>query len=134
MAKKKTAKSKDAPALQTSGLPEGYGQFLEGLKDSIRTTQLKAAVAVNRELVGLYWQIGKGIVERQRAYVMGNAVVDRLGRDLQSSFPGLSGFSRTNVYRMRAFYLAYPGPEEIVPQPVGRISETALPVAVEDIP
>src|SRR5262245_16505867 len=107
MAKKKPTKPGTPPAGRPEAPPEGYEQFLGGLKDRIRNAQLRASLAVNRELIALYWHIGKGLVERQKSHGWGDAVIDRLGRDVRHSFPGLAGFSRTNVYRMRAFYLAY---------------------------
>jgi predicted nuclease of restriction endonuclease-like (RecB) superfamily len=61
-------------------------------------------------------------------------VIAHLGDDLQKAFPGESGFSRTNVYRMRALFLAYQGAEKIVPQLVGQISETGLPLAIAELP
>ena len=61
-------------------------------------------------------------------------MIAHLGDDLQKAFPGESGFSRTNVYRMRALFLAYQGAEEIVPQLVGQISQTGLPLAVAELP
>jgi len=90
-----------------AGLPSGYAKFLEDVKSRIRTAQVKAALSVNRELIQLYWSIGRDIVERQRAEGWGAAVIDRLAADIQREFPGLAGFSRGNIYRMRAFYLAY---------------------------
>jgi len=91
-------------------VPHGYADFLRDLKERIRNAQIKAALSVNYELLALYWHIGKNIVERQQTEGWGTAVIDRLGKDLQTAFPGISGFSRPNVYRMRAFY--YPGTEE----------------------
>ena len=134
MAKKKSETRPPGRAPEAGLLPEGYESFLSELKERIRTAQLRASVAVNRELIALYWQIGNGIVERQKIHRWGNAVLDRLGDDLQRAFPGLSGFSRTNLYRMRAFYLAYRDAREIVPQAVGQMAETCLPEAVAGIP
>lgn len=90
-------------------LPVGYKPFVEALKVRIREAQIRAALAVNRGLLALYWDLGRAIVERQDAEGWGTRVIERLAEDLQKAFPGLSGFSRSNVYRMRAFYLAYPG-------------------------
>jgi hypothetical protein len=100
-------------------LPAGYPAFLEDLKTRIRTAQVRAALAVNRELIHLYWSIGRDIVAKQQADGWGTKVIDCLAVDLQHAFPGLEGFSRANVYRMRAFFLAYPAP--IVAQPVGQL-------------
>ena len=127
MAKKQSTKPDKRPAGRLEILPEGYEQWLGDIKERVRRAQLRAAVSVNRELVELYWQIGKGLVERQKIHRWGNSVIDRLGEDLQRAFPGLSGFSRTNVYRMRAFYLAYQDLAQIVPQAVGQSSDEGLP-------
>ena len=123
-----------AASKETAFVPKGYEKFLGELKERIRTAQLKAAVSVNRGLIELYWQIGKGLVERQKTEGWGKAIIDRLGDDLQKAFPGLAGFSRTNVYRMRAFYLAYAEAPEIVPQAVGQTAEAGPPRAVTSIP
>jgi hypothetical protein len=61
-------------------------------------------------------------------------VIDRLGKDLQAAFPGVGGFSRTNVYRMRAFYLAYREAQAIVPQAVGQPDPGSVPPPLADIP
>lgn len=98
----------------------GYGELLEGLKARIRSAQLRAALAVNRELVLLYWQIGREILARQREQGWGARVVERLAEDLRSEFPGMTGLSRTNLMYMRAFAEAYPD-EAIVQQLVGQI-------------
>jgi predicted nuclease of restriction endonuclease-like (RecB) superfamily len=134
MAKKKPTKPGMPPAGRPEAVLEGYEQFLGGLKDRIRTAQLRASLAVNRELIALYWHIGKGLVERQKSHGWGDAVIDRLGRDLRHAFPGLAGFSRTNVYRMRAFYLAYQKLEEFVPQAVGQISGEGPPPGPAELP
>ena len=123
-------------AVTRSDLPEGYGSFVEALKARIRDAQIKAALAVNRELLTLYWNIGREIVERQGTEGWGGRVLERLADDLQRAFPAVAGFSRTNVYRMRAFYLAYPskvGGSEVVPQLVGQLAQT-LPATIADLP
>jgi len=84
-----------------------YGELLEEIKTRIRAAQVKAALSVNRELIALYWHIGRSIVERQRAEGWGKAVVERLSADLGREFPGVGGFSAGNIWRMRAFYLAW---------------------------
>ncbi|MBI5595794.1 MAG: DUF1016 domain-containing protein [Elusimicrobia bacterium] len=105
----------------TSPLPAGYRQVLEGIKERIRTARVKAALASNRELISLYWDIGRTIVERQRAQGWGKSVVERLAGDLQAEFPGVSGFSRQNIWYMRAFYLAWRDRGPNLPQLVGEI-------------
>jgi predicted nuclease of restriction endonuclease-like (RecB) superfamily len=140
MARKKTSKTNELPSrgerLPSSRalLPAGYAELLEDLKSRVRTAQLKAALSVNREMIQLYWDIGRLIVERQEREGWGTAVIERLGADVQKAFPGLKGFSRTNVFRMRAFYLAYTKEVTIVPPPVGQLDGVNLPAAVTEIP
>ena len=89
-------------------IPEGYDEFLRGLKERIRTAQVRAALAVNRELVLLYWRIGHDILERQSQSRWGSKVIDRLAADLRNAFPEMSGFSPRNLKYMRAFAEAWP--------------------------
>lgn len=85
-----------------------YEPFLETLKGAIRQAQVKAGLAVNRELIMLYWQIGKGILEQQAKQGWGSNVIGRLAEDLKKSFPEVKGFSARNLKYMRAFAEAYP--------------------------
>lgn len=87
--------------------PAGYREFLNELKGKIRNAQLKAAIPASRELIQLYWDIGKDIVEKQEKEGWGSKILERMATDLQHEFPGVEGFSRANIFRMRAFYLAY---------------------------
>jgi predicted nuclease of restriction endonuclease-like (RecB) superfamily len=88
--------------------PGDYEQLLHALKERIRTAQVRAAIAVNRELVLLYWQIGREILMRQQQQGWGAKVIDRLAKDLQKAFPHLKGFSPRNLKYMRAFAETYP--------------------------
>jgi predicted nuclease of restriction endonuclease-like (RecB) superfamily len=88
-------------------LPADYATLLAEIKERVRSAQYSAFKAVNRELVGLYWDIGRKIVERQADAAHGAAIAERLAADLRQEFPGVSGFSRRNVFHMREFYLAY---------------------------
>lgn len=99
---------------------EGYDAFLSDLKQRIRTAQVKAALAVNRELVLLYWQIGRDILTQQEQQGWGAKVVTQLSQDLRREFPEMKGFSRTNLLYMRAFAEAFPD-EQIVQQLAGQI-------------
>jgi predicted nuclease of restriction endonuclease-like (RecB) superfamily len=98
----------------------GYGVFLEDLKQRIRTAQVRAAVAVNRELVLLYWEIGRQILVAQSAQGWGAKVVPRLAADLGSAFPEMRGFSPRNLKYMRSFAEAWPD-ESIVQQVVAQL-------------
>lgn len=100
----KIAASPNPPA----DLPPDYAGWLASLKSRIQSAQQRAALAVNRELVLLYWQIGQDILARQQAQGWGAKVIDRLARDLTAAFPGVKGFSPRNLKYMRAFAEAWP--------------------------
>ena len=91
---------------QETSLAE-YSKFIKSLKAKIRSAQIKAAVAVNSELVKLYWEIGKEIVEKQEQEGWGSKSLEKVAKDLQNEFPGIEGFSRSNIFRMKAFFIAY---------------------------
>lgn len=88
-----------------------YAEFVTELKQRIASARLHAARAVNQDLVLLYWDIGRGILERQEKLGWGQSVVEMLSRDLQKAFPGLTGFSAANLWRMRQFYSACTTPK-----------------------
>jgi len=92
-----------------------YQQFLSDIKQRIKSAQYEALRAVNKELISLYWDIGKMIVERQKGETWGKAIVDRLAVDLRSEFPGISGFSSSNLWRMHNFYTYYAKNTKLAP-------------------
>ncbi len=92
-----------------------YRALLGEVKERIRSAQYEALKAVNKELVGLYWDIGRMIVERQDVEGWGKAVVEQLAADLRTEFPGVGGFSASNLWRMKAFFEAYTGLEKLAP-------------------
>lgn len=94
-----------------SFLSRDYAAFVADLKARIQSARLNAGRAVNRELVLLYWDIGRGIVEKQQALGWGDAVVESLARDLSEAFPGMRGFSASNLWRMRQLYTALTAPD-----------------------
>ncbi|HME06995.1 MAG TPA: PDDEXK nuclease domain-containing protein [Bryobacteraceae bacterium] len=103
-----------------STIPEGYDTFFRELKARIRGAQLQAVLAVNHELILLYWRIGCDILERQDRLGWGAKVIDRLASELLHEFPEMKGFSRTNLIYMRAFASAWPD-HSFVQQVVGQI-------------
>lgn len=105
--------SKVASALS---LPESYPVLLESIKTRIRQSQIKAAMSVNQELIRLHWWIGSEIVRKQEIESWGSNVIERLCKDIQSAFPGLKGFSRSNVFYMRTFYSSYAKVQQAVGQ------------------
>ena len=91
--------------------PEGYADWLADLKSRIHTAQQRATLSVNRELVLLYWQIGRDILTRQSVQGWGAKVIERLAQDLRVAFPDMKGFSPRNLKYMRAFAQAWPEAE-----------------------
>lgn len=94
-----------------SPLPPDYADWLAELKTRIHSAQQRAALAVNRELVQLYWQIGRDILARQAQQGWGAKVIERLAQDLRAAFPDMKGFSPRNLKYMRAFAEAWPDAE-----------------------
>lgn len=100
-----------------------YQNWLLALKQQVQKSQQKASLAVNTELVTLYWSIGHQIAQKQQAQGWGTKVVEQLAKDLKQAFPSMKGLSRSNLMSMRAFALAWPDFESnsIVQQAVGQI-------------
>lgn len=94
--------------MSKDNLPSDYGAFLQSIKMWVQQAQLQALVAVNRELILLYWHIGQAILERQKEQGWGAKVIDHLAEDLHHAFPQMKGFSSRNLKYMRAFAEAYP--------------------------
>ena len=118
-------KSKDLANTKHDDAPistNEYTSTLAELKKQIQECQLRAITTVNKELVRLYWMIGKTIVERQENSGWGSRFIEKLATDLQNEFPGIEGFSRANIFRMKAFFLAY----KKVAQPVRQFD--SLPI------
>lgn len=99
-----------------------FGALLADVKNRIQVAQTRAVLAVNAELVRLYWDIGHIIEERQRKEGWGAAVIPRLARALHNDLPNIKGFSERNIDRMIAFYRAYPKPSNFSPQAVAKLS------------
>ena len=100
---------------------KSYQDLLARLKNQIRTAQLRAAVAVNQELVLLYWRIGTEILTRQREDGWGTRVIERLAKDLRSEFPEMQGLSPRNLGYMKAFAEAWPE-EAILQAPLAKLT------------
>jgi predicted nuclease of restriction endonuclease-like (RecB) superfamily len=101
-------------------MPADYESWLGQLKHNIQATQSRAALSVNKELINLYWIIGRDILERQQQQGWGSKVIDRLAQDLKKSFPDLKGFSARNLKYMRKFAEAWPD-SEFVQQPAAQL-------------
>lgn len=114
--------TKKKPATALIPAPQ-YVQLLSEIKQRIRHAQARAWMAVNAEMIRLYWRIGQVIDSRQQQEGYGAAVIPRLARDLHNELPEEKGFSERNIKRMLAFYRLYPHAAldaELVPQPVAQ--------------
>ena len=100
-------KSEGSPA------PESYGELLGEIKERIRTAQYAALRSVNLQLLSLYWDIGRLISNRQEGETWGRSVVETLASDLRKEFPGISGFSAANLWRIKHFYETYAHDEKL---------------------
>ena len=100
---------------EKSPIPSHYTLAFDAIKKRVRSPQYDALKAVNRELITLYWDIGGIIVIRQKSAAWGRSVVAQVAADLQQEFPGISGFSASNLGRMRGFYMTYAQDEKLAP-------------------
>jgi len=99
----------------TNSISEDHKNLLIEVKQRIRSAQYEALKAVNKQLIELYWDIGKTIVTRQQGASWGKSVVEQLAKDLQAEFHGISGFSARNIWNMRNFYTTYSQNEKLQP-------------------
>lgn len=118
MTKRRSKSSKTAAAL-----PTDYAPLLADIKARVQAARIKAGLAANRELLALYWDIGRLILDRQKREGWGAKVIDRLSADLQREFTGQQGFSPRNLKYMRSFAGAWPE-TVIVQQPAAQLAET----------
>ena len=86
-----------------------YRQWIVSVKERIQSSQIKAAIAVNRELLELYWYLGEQIIEKQQSAKWGDGFLDQLSRDLVAEFPEIKGFSRRNLFYMRKWVSFWTG-------------------------
>lgn len=108
-------------ATKKGAVPAAYASAFAAIKERVRQAQYAALKSVNKQLVGLYWDIGRIIVERQAAEGWGKSVVERLSADLRREFPDVGGFSVQNLWYMRQLYAEYHREERLQPL-VGEIA------------
>lgn len=121
-------------------LDEDYRKWVKELKERYRRSQIKAATKVNQEMIQYYWDLGRDIVEMKVEQRWGQKIMRTLAADLKREMPDVTGLSRTNLYYIKKFYLLYSrqihklkesieqecsASDEIVPQVVGQLKETA---------
>ena len=101
--------------MTTKMINSEYKEWLCELKSQIKRTQIKASMSVNSQLIMLYWDLGRQIVEKQEKAKWGSGFIEQLSKDLRAEFPEMTAFSRTNMIYVRKFYQFYK-PELILPQ------------------
>jgi len=92
-----------------------YKRFFREIKERMYKAQYDALKSVNKELINLYWDIGKSIVAKQKKLGWGKSIVETLAKDLQDEFPGIQGFSSANLWRIRNFYITYQENKKLAP-------------------
>ena len=100
-----------------------YLNFRDDIMQRIRSAQYDAMRAVNKEMISLYWDIGRQITDRQKELGWGKSVVENLSKDIQKEFPGIQGFGARNIWNMARFYSEYQSNAILQPL-VGEISWT----------
>ena len=132
----------------TLSMNADYRHFIEELKERITGARNSAARAVNRNLILLYWDIGRGIVEKQLTLGWGESVVEMVSADLRRAFPEMRGFSANNLWLIRKFYSEYSaaeflehlvqememGPRHLLPQPVADLRLPIRPARQPPLP
>jgi len=97
-------------------LDKDYISFLKEIKTKIKTAQIKAAVKVNEELLRLYWDIAKMIVDKQKHSKWGDSIIEKISNDLKREFSNMKGFSVRNLKYMKQWYLFYSKGQQVVAQ------------------
>ncbi|MFI4955632.1 MAG: DUF1016 N-terminal domain-containing protein [Gammaproteobacteria bacterium] len=96
---------------QALRLDSNYTEFLSNIKERLKITQIRTARAVNQQLVLFYWELGKDLIEKQKAFKWGNYFIEQFSHDMRTEFPEMQGFSKRNLEYMRQLATLSPGPE-----------------------
>jgi len=98
-------------------LSESYRSWIKEIKDKVRSSQIKASIAVNSVLIGFYWDLGKLISEKE--FIWGGKLIDQVAKDLKVEFPEMQGLSRSNLFNVKKFFQFYN--TKLVQQLVGQL-------------
>lgn len=108
---------------------ENYYVWLKGLKNQIKQSQINAALAINSELILLYWNSGVQIVDKQENTEWGSGFIDQLSNDLRAEFPNMAGFSKRNLEIIRQWFLFYSSESSIAKQVVSQLKKAYFPIS-----
>jgi len=110
-----------------------YKQWLTALKARIKQSQIKAAISVNTEMILLYWDLGRQIVDKQQNAQWGSGFIEQLSEDLKNEFPNISGFSTDNLWFMKRMYLFYNQEDTNLAQAVQQLTKINKTIPVHNI-
>ncbi|QKW08164.1 DUF1016 domain-containing protein [Streptomyces sp. NA04227] len=113
------AQSSATSSTSDSTLPPGFYELVDDLKAIVRGAHVRARLKVNTEMIRMYWEIGRTILDRQDAEGWGAKIIDRVSAELRTEFPGQNGYSARNLHHMQKFARTWP--ESIVQQPVAEL-------------
>ena len=99
--------------MENNLIKDDYKEFIGEIKNKIRNSQYEAMKQVNRTLINLYWGIGQEIYNQQQEKGWGKSIVEVLSKEIQKDFPNVKGFSASNLWRMRNFYVTYSNEENL---------------------
>jgi predicted nuclease of restriction endonuclease-like (RecB) superfamily len=106
-------------------LDKDYVDFFSGIKERLKTAQIRAARAANSELIKFYWELGNDLIVKQKNHQWGTHFLEQFSQDMRKNFPEMQGFSVRNLQRMKQFAVQYTGSSiatQAVPQlPWGHI-------------
>ena len=111
-------------------LTKAYTLWLKQVKERVRSAQIKASLKVNAELLDLYWEMGREIVKKEEETQWGSKLIEQLSKDLLGEFPDIKGFSVTNLYYIKRWFLFYNHYET----PEGKAGTQILPQVVAELP
>ena len=112
---------------ETLNLDKNYIHFLNDIKNRLKTAQIRAALAANKEQIKFYWQLGTDLIEKQKTFKWGEHFLEKFSHDMRQAFPEMQGFSKRNLQRMRQFATIYPdlsiAPQAVAQLPWGHINK-----------
>jgi len=110
---------------------DDYKDFIKIIKNKIYSSQIKAAISVNKEMLMLYWNIAEMIVEKQKKSLWGSGFINEISKDLKKEFPDMKGFSKRNLELMRKWYKYYSNENQITKQVVSQFRNNIFQIPWE---
>src|SRR3990167_3596212 len=112
-------------------LDKNYALFFADLKERLSQTQVRIATTVNTEIIRFYWRLGKDILALQATHHWGSNFIEQLSKDIQTSNPGMSGFSKRSLEYMRLLASTFPSEEEFTQQPAAQLPWSHIQILLD---